>query len=433
MECKTIRAFILMTFISFNCVVQGQNFNPDQNYLYNSYTSINSDPDLFNDISLNAHDLITTNIQFSKDDDLQKVVIVPFRLSTLEKINGGNNFLYNTKINLAQKSGISTLGLGFTWDNSLPGTVRGERIFKNFNQKVAKIKEKLSADFLIKLKQEITKAEKQELDYAISAKMINDLKKILKRLEDRVKENTSAGFSLSNRVQSDFLSKDGWSYVDYVYYKALFDKFNMDTKTKLDVELTNEYYNALLKNSVKITFGGNWSYFKILGSDTIDLDNDNLNDNENSLKQKNLSLGFTHLVNEIWGYNTTAYFLNKRASAEEQNDLQPYFGLSASVGFRAWIFNENYKTSKEYIETLFVPSMHAGLAFEYLDCNAKDSEDCEDGIQKTYGITPYVEFKINPKNQFRLGIPITKTTQFDSKKETIGPFIQWRLQLTGNN
>ena len=218
-----------------------------------------------------------------------------------------------------------------------------------------------------------------------------------------------------------------------MYYQSKVATYNSNTKTKFDNELTNEYYKALITNSFKVTFGGNLSFYSILGSDDVDLDNNNLNDNEFSLQQRNLSLGFTHIVDEVWGYSLTGYFLQKRASAEAENDLEPYYGFSAAIGIRTWILDKNYKTSKDYLESLFVPSVHSGIALEYLDCNAGEDGDCADGILRTTSITPYIEFKINPKNQFRLGIPISQNDRLDSDKAEIGPFIQWRLQLSGKN
>lgn len=424
---------------------------PDNKYLYSSYTGLNADANLFNDISLNSYELLSTNVQFSKNDDLQKVVFVPFRLIESDNLENTNyNFLYNSKLNFAQKSGISTIGLGFTWDNSMPGTKRGERIFKSYNSKASEIKKEINIALSKTLEKNIAKNKNKELSYILSNDMVNYLQSLIAKINVNPKS-----FNLIDAERGSFLSKEleierrirngedpnkirkeevkDFTFEDYLYYKSLVATYDASTKSKLDNELTNEYYKELLKNSVKITFGGNYSLFNILGSDDVDLDNDNLNDNEFSVKQKNVSLGFTHIVDECWGYSITGYFLEKRASAEAKNDLEPYFGLSAAIGIRTFILDKNYKTSKDYLESLFVPSIHTGLAFEYLDCNAGENGNCANGILNTASITPYIEFKINPRNQFRLGIPFSSNKRLDSDKTEIGPFIQWRLQLSGNN
>ena len=425
------RQSIIPSLLVIFCLCQKANaqFDPDKNYLYSSYTGMNADANIFNDLSLNSYELLSTNVQFSKDEDLQKVVFVPFKLFPMsQRENEHCNFLYNTKLNLAQKSGISTLGIGFTWDNSMPGTDRGQKIFEKYSKKATGIKKILNTDLLKTLKSDIEKNNKKELEFVLSADMVEYINSLISRLEAN-----PIAFSLVKAERSNFLKKDGFTYEDYLYYQSKVATYNSNTKTKFDNELTNEYYKALITNSFKVTFGGNLSLYSILGSDNIDLDNDNLNDNEFSLQQRNLSLGFTHIVDEVWGYSLTGYYLQKRASAEAENDLEPYFGFSAAVGIRTWILDKNYKTSKDYLESLFVPSVHTGIALEYLDCNAGEDGDCADGILRTTSITPYVEFKINPKNQFRLGIPISQNDRLDSDKAEIGPFIQWRLQLSGKN
>lgn len=400
---------------------------PDKNYVYSSYSGLNADTNIFNDISLSTYELLTTSVQFSKDDDLQKVIFVPFKLLDLNNINN-SNFLYNTKLNLAQKSGISTIGVGFTWDNSMPSSKRGGRIFSDFSGKVAAIKAQINTTFSQSLQNDLAKSNSGTLGFVISSTMQTWINNEIAQIAQR-----GGAYAIPNLDRNHFSAANNLNYEDYLYYKSKKEEYNALTKKKLDTDFTTEYSRALIKNSVKVTFGGNLSFFSILGSDDVDLDNDNLNDNEYSLKQQNLSLGFTHIVNECWGYSLTGYYLEKRAAAEAENDLQPYVGLSAAIGFRTWILDKNYKTSRNYLESLFVPSIHTGLALEHLKCNAGENSDCADGILKTTSITPYLEFKINPKNQFRVGIPITINERIDSESEEIGPFIQWRLQLSGNN
>lgn len=435
MAVKSIDRLIVFCFIllSFS-ISKAQNDAPTiddlpLNHIYSSYSGLNADAIIFNDISLNSFELLSTNIQFSKDDDLQKIVLAPFQLSNIKSNeNSLNSFLRNTKVNLAQKNGISTLGLGFTWDNSMHNTQRGKRIGREVILANAISSNKIiNKEFSDKIRKDIQSHKDEQAIYKLSDKMIDMLNSIL----DILDKNPSSGF-IPSKDKNEF-DNEGLSLDDYLYFKELYKSYSEKSKKILDRELALEYFKALQENSVKITFGGNLSLYSILASDDVDLDNDNLNDNEFSIQQRNLSLGFTHIVDEVWGYSFTGYYLQKRASAEAENDLQPYFGFSAAVGIRTWVLDKNYKTSKDYLENLFVPSVHTGIALEYLDCNAGEDGDCADGILRTTTITPYVEFKINPKNQFRLGIPISQNDRLDSDKAEIGSFIQWRLQLSGKN
>ncbi|WP_431107364.1 hypothetical protein [Winogradskyella poriferorum] len=435
MAIKTLKKIHLFSFIVLSFwLLKGQNDAPmidnlPLNHLYSSYTGINADANIFNDVSLNSFELLSTNIQFSKDNDLQKVIFAPFQLKNITANETyWDSFLRNTKLNLAQKNSISTLGLGFTWDNSMHNSKRGRRIGREVIEANAiRSNEIINKEFAGILKEDIKLSGNSKGIYKLSDKMIAFLNSIVNLLETQPK----VGF-IPFKDEKDF-EDEGLTLDDYLYYKDLYKIYSEKSKKILDRELALQYFKALQENSLKITFGGNLSFFSILGSDDVDLDNDNLNDNEYSLQQKNLSLGFTHIVNECWGYSATGYYLEKRAAAETDNDLQPYFGFSAAIGFRTWILDKNYKTSSSYLESLFVPSIHTGFALEHLKCNASENSDCADGILKTTSVTPYVEFKINPKNQFRIGIPISRNERIDSKSEEIGPFIQWRLQLSGKN
>ena len=430
MAIKSIDKVIVFCLLLFTIsIVKGQNdaaLKDDLplNHIYSSYTGLNADAIIFNDISLNSFELLSTNIQFSKDNDLQKVVFAPFQLSNIKSSETYfDSFLRNTKINLAQKNGISTIGLGFTWDNSMHNTKRGIRKGREVILANAIRSNKIiNKEFADKIRKDVKSYKDDQAIYKLSDKMVIMLNSILNVLET----NPSAGFIPS-------IDKEGLTLDDYLYFKDLYRSYTEKSKKVLDRELALEYFKALQEGSVKITFGGNLSLYDILGSDDVDLNNNSLNDNEFSLQQRNLSLGLTYIANEYWGISLTGYYLQKRASAEAENDLEPYLGFSAAVGIRTWILDKNYKTSKDYLESLFVPSIHTGLAFEYLDCNASENGDCADGILKTTSITPYIEFKINPKNQFRIGIPISSNVRLDSDKAEIGPFIQWRLQLSGKN
>lgn len=436
MAIKTIKFQLLFIF---SITISGISYSQDnadtntsnlpQNYLYSSYSGLNADSDIFNDVSLNSFELLSTNIQFSKDNDLQKVVFAPFKLIDLNDSRNKNlNFLYNTKLNLAQKNKISTIGIGFTWDNSTHFSKRGKEIArKMIAPTAAEVNIKVNKEFLTKINGDIKKSEESNSVYEFSNKMASFLKSIIELLE---KSPSTA--LLPDKSKSEF-DDEGFTLPDYLYYTDLKKAYQTKSQEILDTELALKYFKALQENSIKITFGGNISLYDVLSGDDIDADNDNLNDTEHSTQQKNISLGITHILNEKYGYSLTGYLLEKRASAEQGNSFVPYYGFSAAFGARTWILNKDYQKTKEYKESLFVPSIHTGFSFEYLKCNGDDNEDCADGILWKYSLTPYIEFKINPKNQFRLGIPFSRLNQLDSEKTVVGPFIQWRLQLSGKS
>ncbi|WP_299123339.1 hypothetical protein [uncultured Tenacibaculum sp.] len=384
-------------------------------HLYNSYTGLNADTDLFNDISLNSFEAISTNIQFSKNNDLQKIVVVPMKLRSPNYEN--YNFLFNTKLNLAQKGGITTFGIGFTFDNSIAESKRGikilEKINPNFNESYLNKKRILDKKLKKKLTEDLIKYK--------DTLLVNLIEKVLNKLEEN-----KDGFFLEDLFFDPINDSQ-----KYTYYKNLKQSYDKSTKAFLDY-LSIDYYKKLMENSTKITFGGNISFFEILGGDKIDLDNDGLIDNAENIKQKNLSLGITRIESEKLGWSFTGYYLQKRSSPKSGEKFNDYYGFSAAVGQRIFILNKEYKKTKEYIEGLFISSIHAGLSFEYLKCNESIAK-CENGISKKSIITPYIELKISPKNQFRIGIPITNQKQLDNSQSLIGPFLQYRLNIAGSN
>lgn len=431
MAIKTLKKLLIIFCFSLNIYIYGQDSsnNLPQNYLYSSFTGLNADSNIFNDISLNSFELLSTNIQFSKSDDLQKVVFAPFKLINLEKYrNKKLSFLYNTKLNFAQKNKISTIGIGFTWDNSAHFSERGRKIARKLiAPAAAEVNKKVNKIYADKLKLDIKNAKEGKLIYSLSEKMISDLENILAFL--KTKPETAF---IPLKGKADFNEPD-YSITDYLYYIELYKAYTKKSQEILDTDLALKYFKALQNNSVKITFGGNISLFDIVGGDDVDIDNNGLIDNKYSAKQKNISLGITHIVSETFGYSLTGYLLEKREGTEEGNLFINYSGLSAAFGYRTWVLNKDYEKTEEYKKSLFVPSIHTGVSFEYLKCNEKDNSKCVDGISSNSSFTPYVEFKISPKNQFKLGIPFSKTNQLDSETNNIGPFLQWRLQLSGKN
>lgn len=69
---------------------------------------------LFSDIDFSGNDLLNAGITFSDKNNVQRIILSPFRLS--DKIT--NNILLNTKFRAAVKNNITTLGLAIGGDNN---------------------------------------------------------------------------------------------------------------------------------------------------------------------------------------------------------------------------------------------------------------------------------------------------------------------------
>ena len=324
---------------------------PTKGHIYTSVVGNNSEPVIYNSVNLNTYELLTTNIQVSKDDNLQKIVFAPFKLLRRD-VSG---FLGETRINIAQKSGISTLGIGFGFDNSSPYSKRGitklNSAFENFPSLPVK--------------------ETNENDY-------------------------------------EYASRESKYY------------YRMDS-------IYAETYKSLLENSFKVTLGYNISLFEIVGGDKVDRDNDNISDNYNNIESNNLSLGFTYVISLQTAVNLSTHFSSKFSSAKENEKKVDYWGGSLSFAHGIIELNKNYKSTPDYLKSLFVPSIVAGFSLEYQKAT-KNESFAKDGITEILAFTPFLEFKINPKNQFRIGIPIIQYTGIN-KEISLGSFMQWTLQI----
>lgn len=324
---------------------------PQKGHIFNSIVGNNSEPVIYKAVNLNTYELLTTNIQISKDDNLQKIVFAPFKLTNSDKAG----FLRDTRINVAQNNGISIFGVGFGLDNSSPFSKRGTRVL-----------------------------------------------------------NEAFNSFPSQRPRGD-------DEKDYKYeaYKSKY-YYSMDSTYA-------ETYEKLLKNSVSVTVGYNISLFEIIGGDKIDSDNDGVIDNFFVTESNNLSLGITYIFSSKSAINVNGHYSSKLASQKEDEKLVDYLGGSLSFAQRVYILNKDYQKTQDYLKSLFIPSIVAGASIEYQKAVSNELY-AKNGITQTLAVTPYLEFKINPKNQFRLGVPIKKYEGI-KKKVALGPFIQWTLQI----
>ncbi|MDT0678517.1 hypothetical protein [Autumnicola musiva] len=324
---------------------------PTKGHIFNSILGSNSEPAIYNAVNLNTYELLTTNIQVSKEDNLQKIVFLPLKLMTSKNIG----FLRETKINIAQKNGISTFGLGIGFDSSSPFSKRGTRI----------------------------------LNEAFS------------------------GFP-AQRPKGE-TEKD----YEYEIYKSKY-YYSMDSTYA-------ETYEKLLRKSFKVTIGYNISLFEVIGGDKVDLDNDDVIDNYFVTESNNFSMYLTYIFSSKTAISINGHYSSALASPKQNEKQVEYLGGSFSFAQRLCVLNKKYRKTPDYLKTLFVPSIVGGASIEFKDA-VSNIDFVKNGITETLAITPYLEFKINPKNQFRAGVPIKK---FEGIKEEIsfGPFIQWTLQI----
>ncbi len=298
---------------------------------FSNIVSSYSKAELFDDISFGSFDLLSANLKYSKENNLQKIAFVPFKL--LNKSSVFND----SRLNFTQKDGISTLGYALGYDNTNP---------------------------------------------------YNKSKKVRR------------AFLATPPLPSRRRQQENETKEDY-------EKYLEGYNSALDAVRT-DFMQRLAKNSFSFNVGYNISLFEIIGGDKV-LNADSLIANQYVVKAHSFSTDFNYGINEDWGFNGGFSYIRKRQSAVEKQKMISYYGINFTVAWRAIRLQkeEQLKKDKDYLKSLFIPSIIVGCSFEYLKADG-DSAYYEKGIKHQSILTPFLDFKISPKSQFRLGVPIRK-------------------------
>jgi hypothetical protein len=319
---------------------------PRSNSIYSSITGVNSEPEIFQNVSLSSFQLLTASLKIDK----QKIVFSPLKLS--EAWYGP---LSTLKLNIAQENKISTAGIGVSFGETPSNSPRASEILSNITS---------------------------NLDTPYYEKMLKENDKEAKEIYFR----------------------------DSIYIPFI-------------ERLSDE-------NKLLITVGGNAMLFDVIGGEKIDSDFDGKIDNEFWFKGYDLSLGIVWTPMKLFGINTTYHYTAKRASSIEGQELAPYYGVSLAFGYLVFILDNNYRLSKDYLDGLFIPSIVSGISLEYQKFNG-DSQYSDNNIREILALTPFLDVKITPKSQFRVGIPINFKKLINAKAKTeLNTFLQFSIQFT---
>src|SRR5688572_13792616 len=114
-KAKLIYIIIFVISVPNFCWGQAEGKRP----IFNSSAVVNTKPILYNDISFNSGELLAANFSYANKDNTQKIVLKPFGFTTWDTASWKNtNFWKDTKLNLTQKEGITTMGLALSFDNA---------------------------------------------------------------------------------------------------------------------------------------------------------------------------------------------------------------------------------------------------------------------------------------------------------------------------
>lgn len=362
---------------------------------------------LFNTIDLSSYELLSGNLSFTDKDQTQKVVFAPLRLIP----NLGPSWLGNTKINLALKDKITTIGIAFGGDNSTYNSNRGHRLLR-----------KVFPNHTIP-------APPAPADISLPATFDDFVFNVLSQPCDGApaKCNQDLLDSLKVKYASLLLQRQ-----TEAYFRDVVDPYAAET---ID-ELLLEYDLLRIKSVFKWSVGYNIQLFpnlftqgEVNGFDTV---------NYYNLKAHTISgtvsYGYNHKrihFNIGVGYNQ----IFMKNTAVKGQETVPYYGPSASASTRLFKFlsDRELKKNENYKKSLFVPCISLGLTWEakFADGAMKYQAFYPDNIKNTITWTPFVDILISPALQFRIGLPINRFEYLSGEKITAaGANIQYNFKLS---
>jgi hypothetical protein len=196
-------------------------------------------------------------------------------------------------------------------------------------------------------------------------------------------------------------------------------------------EIYDDFYTSLARHAIIVSAALNGQTFGILGGDDVDVDQDGVIDNHYNSKGHDLSATITYTLSQKTGVTLSVHRSKRRQSSKEDAELATYPGWSIAVGQRVLNLNPRYRETENYLKSLFIPAIIAGVSLEAQRCSGS-AASCEEGMRSRRALTPFVDVKVSPEAQFRIGVPIRKTVAFGGVSKTeLAASAQYIIQLKG--
>lgn len=125
---------ILLSAVLLSLVLVGQGEAQEKATLgpvYSSITGPTAAGELYYDVSINTYQALTTAIRFSDADDIQKLNIAPMKL---RRDLSGCSWWCELAVNVTQRGGISTFGLGWGYSSAAPYSPKNARVAETLNR-----------------------------------------------------------------------------------------------------------------------------------------------------------------------------------------------------------------------------------------------------------------------------------------------------------
>lgn len=256
----------------------------------------------------------------------------------------------------------------------------------------------------------------------------------------KAKETTTLGFG-SGWNTSHIRSGRGKRLLDTLDAKLVRIRSGSPGDDQLTSDAINEFYEELAWRSTQVTAGLNLTFFDALGGDDVDTDGDSLIDNFNAPLQ-----GFTGTVTgtqnfiglrNLQGSISLSGFYSRLfdGMSEKFKNRVPRMGGTVTLTHLLLPFQtrSEYRKGNDYTASLFIPGITLGFSYQY--SKALDELDyVKDGIEESRTTTVFLDIRITPQSQFRIGVPIKSSTSIAGKEvAATRTFFQYSLALSDLN
>ncbi len=378
--------------------------NPEKKFLTDNTSSDLSKGFLFRDIEMSTFELFAANFSFSDKDQVQKISFQPFKLLNSTTIL--SKALGLLKLTIVQKKDITTFGIGIGASNESPYSKKSSRLLKTYFDN-------------------LVVPEKPEI---FDNRTYNEQRNIILDSLINFKKDTVLGKLLLAIVNQNEIAAQKKAKEQYM---SVLEKFKQD---KLDKTLM-AFDEARVKNVFSWNIGYSSQFFSILGAKGTANNFDSINyySNKASVASANLSYSYLNGCFSIaLGYN----YIDSRLNAAKNNDKIKYNGYSFFINKRVLSFlnDSKLKNSQAYKNSLFIPCLKAGFAWEVKNTNEKRYSLIEGGIKRSRSFSPFIDILISPVTQFRISIPFQKNSLVDgSKLKYLGTTVQYSLKFSNLN
>ncbi len=321
-----------------------------------SVTGATPTTSIYYDVSINTYQALTSSIGFTDKENTQKLNVAPFKIrSDLRSCD----WYCDAALNVTQKGGVYTFGVGWGYNSAAPYSRRNERVANGLSDQIAPPRDQ----------------------------------------------------------------RPGETDEEYDGYLRRYRQDALRT-------LYTSYWESLIRNSWQLRVTGNVQSFGVITGSRVDLNGDGKLDNQYRVKGWDVGVGGAFAPNLRSGVSASLHHTRKRASAVEGQRLARYYGGTVTGARQIAELDRNYRDSEAYRKRLFIPSVWLGASLEHQRC-ANDVVDCEDRVERQTVFTPYVDLKIAPEAQFRLGLPFRRTRVAPSNELTAAPTFQLGFQMGG--